>query len=96
MFFTVASFKSGVGKSTTDVQLAAYFQERLGSTLLFDGDRNRSVSGLAKSCSFPLPVVLERFKILLTIVPPKPNNDGEDARKMIEEAGLPIFKGEIP
>jgi len=159
MIITVASFKGGVGKSTTAVHLAAYIQERLGNTLLVDGDPNRSVSGWAKRGSLPFPVVderlaaksareyehlifdtrarpeqedlralaegcdllivpttpdalamdalvltvnslhdigTERFRILLTIVPPKPNHDGDDARKMIEEAGLPIFKGEIP
>jgi chromosome partitioning protein len=34
-----------------------------------------------------------RFKILLTIVPPRPSRDGEDTRTMIDEAGLPRFAG---
>ncbi|MDV3002876.1 MAG: hypothetical protein N5P05_004531 (plasmid) [Chroococcopsis gigantea SAG 12.99] len=37
----------------------------------------------------------EHYKILLTIVPPKPSRDGEDARAMLTEAGLPLFKGSI-
>ena len=37
----------------------------------------------------------ERFKVLLTIVPPKPSKDGEEARQAIAEAGLPLFAGEI-
>lgn len=159
MIVTVASFKGGVGKSTTAVHLAAYFQQRLGSTLLVDGDPNRSVTGWGKRGRLPFPVVDERlaakaarqyehlifdtrarpeqndlkalaegcdllivpttpdalamdalvltvnslreigneqFRVLLTIVPPRPNHDGEDARKIILEAELPLFKGEIP
>jgi chromosome partitioning protein len=37
----------------------------------------------------------ERFKVLLTIVPPKPSRDGEEARTMLEEANLPVFTGSI-
>jgi chromosome partitioning protein len=33
-----------------------------------------------------------RFKILLTIVPPKPSRDGEEVLKTLKEAGLPFFK----
>ena len=33
-----------------------------------------------------------RFKILLTIVPPKPSRDGEDVLNTLREAGLPFFK----
>lgn len=35
----------------------------------------------------------DRFQVLLTVVPPKPSRDGEEARQMITEAGLPIFEG---
>ena len=34
----------------------------------------------------------DRYKILLTIIPPKPSKDGEDARGTLAEAGLPLFK----
>ena len=33
-----------------------------------------------------------RFKILLTIVPPKPSRDGEEVLNTLREAGLPFFK----
>lgn len=33
-----------------------------------------------------------RFKILLTIVPPKPSRDGEEVLNTLKEAGLPFFK----
>ena len=32
------------------------------------------------------------YKILLTIIPPKPSTDGSEARKMLCDAGLPIFR----
>jgi len=36
------------------------------------------------------------YKILMTIMPPKPNRDGEEAMKYLEEQGLPHFKANIP
>jgi len=37
----------------------------------------------------------DRYRILLTIVPPRPIPEGENARKAIGDAGLPIFEGDI-
>jgi chromosome partitioning protein len=37
----------------------------------------------------------ERYRILLTIIPPKPSRDGDEARGLLREAGLPLFKGGI-
>lgn len=157
MIITVASFKGGVGKTTTAVHIAAYFQQK-AKTMLVDGDPNRSASGWAKRGELPFTVVDERqsarfardyehividtqarptqedlealaggcdmlvipstpdslaldallltidtlkqigtdrFKVLLTVIPPKPNRDGEEAREMLIEAGLPLFNGGI-
>ncbi len=37
----------------------------------------------------------ERFRVLVTMVPPKPSRDGEEARAMLGAAGLPLFEGSI-
>jgi chromosome partitioning protein len=36
------------------------------------------------------------YRVLLTIVPPLPNRDGERAREALTQAGFPLFKSEIP
>jgi chromosome partitioning protein len=157
MIITVASFKGGVGKTTTAIHLAAYLCAS-AKTLLIDGDTNRSASGWAKRGKLPFTVIDERqaakyarnydhividtqarpeqedlealadgcdllivpstpdalaldammltvdalkqlgsdrYKILLTIIPPKPSRDGEEAREMLTEAGLPLLKAGI-
>ncbi len=157
MIITVASFKGGVGKTTTAVHLATYMNE-LAPTLLIDGDPNRSASGWTKRGSLPFKVVDERqaarfardyphividtqarpsqedlqalvegcdllvipttpdalaldaliltvdtlkslktdrYRILLTMIPPKPSRDGDDAAAYLEEAQLPVFNARI-
>lgn len=157
MILTVASFKGGVGKSTTAVHLAAYFSAK-AKTVLVDGDPNRSATSWAAKGQLPFEVVgehqgplaarecehliidtkarpdpqdlkalalgcnllvlpctpdplalealmltisalkeigSERYRVLLTIVPPRPIPEGENARKALHDAGLPIFQAEI-
>jgi chromosome partitioning protein len=36
-----------------------------------------------------------RFRVLLTIIPPKPSKDGEEARATLTDCGLPLFAGSI-
>jgi chromosome partitioning protein len=36
-----------------------------------------------------------RYRILLTIIPPKPSRDGEQVRNMLVETGLPVFASGI-
>jgi len=57
-FFTVASYKGGVGKTTTAVHLAAFLQ-RIAPTLLIDGDPNRSATEWAKRKGFAFKIVDE-------------------------------------
>jgi chromosome partitioning protein len=152
MIITVASFKGGVGKTTTAIHLAAYLQTQ-ANTLLIDADPNRSATSWASRGRLPFMVVdawetprchtyehvvidtqarpiaddlkiladncdllvlpttpdilsleamvltLEylmaidatRYRILLTITPPKPSRDGEQVKGMLIETGLPVF-----
>jgi chromosome partitioning protein len=58
MIITVASFKGGVGKTTTAVHLAAYMNER-NPALLVDGDQNRSAMTWAAPGKLPFKVVTD-------------------------------------
>ena len=154
MIITVASFKGGVGKTTSAVHLAALLEEK-APTLLIDGDPNRSATGWARRGELPFKVVDERqaaryvgryehividtqarparedlealcdgcdllvlpstpdalaldallmtvealrsldahqFRVLLTMIPPKPSRDGEEAQRTLRDADLPVFE----
>ena len=56
MIITVASFKGGVGKTTTAFHLATYFSLSEEPTLLVDGDPNRSSLGWAERGNLPFEV----------------------------------------
>lgn len=157
MIVTVASYKGGVGKTTSAVHLATYLQQQ-APTLLVDGDPNRSATGWARRGALPFKVVDERqaaryardfehvvidtearpneedlralvggcdllvipttpdalaldalmltvtalrgleaanYRILLTVIPPRPSRDGEEARTMLLQSQLPVFDGGV-
>jgi chromosome partitioning protein len=157
MIVTVASFKGGVGKTTTAVHLAAFLQQ-IAPAVLVDGDDNNSATAWAKRGALPFPVVdarqtarvarryehliidtparpspedlrelidgcdllvipstpdalsldalmltvealkglgANRFRILLTVIPPRPSRDGDEARAMLLEEKLPVFARSI-
>jgi chromosome partitioning protein len=156
MILTVASFKGGVGKTTTAIHLAAFLNKK-NPTLLVDGDPNRSAMTWATPGKLPFKVVPEvqmakyirefehvvidtqarptredlkeladscdllilpttpkcldldallrtvdvlqefgaNFQVLLTLIPPPPNRDGEEARKLLNQENVPTFKSGI-
>jgi chromosome partitioning protein len=62
MIITIASFKGGVGKSTSALHLASYFQNK-APTLLVDGDLNRSALQWASAGNLPFKVVDEKAAV---------------------------------
>ncbi|MFM7909209.1 MAG: ParA family protein, partial [Microcystis sp.] len=52
MIISVVALKGGVGKTTTSIHLAAYFQEK-APTLLIDADKNRSALHWSREDTLP-------------------------------------------
>jgi chromosome partitioning protein len=54
-----------------------------------------SLDALSKTVEALREVNIEKFRVLLTMIPPKPARDGELARAAFEQAGLPLFTASI-
>ncbi|MBD2166828.1 ParA family protein [Calothrix membranacea FACHB-236] len=82
MIITVAAFKGGVGKSTTALHLATYFQN-MADTLLVDGDLNRSALDWSNRGCLPFKVADEHqgiqlaklYEHIVIDTPARPNPD---------------------
>jgi chromosome partitioning protein len=96
MIVTIASFKGGVGKTTTALHIAAYLQTK-APTLLVDGDLNRSALDWAARGSLPFKVVDEKqgvrfardYEHIVIDTPARP--DPEELKTVAEGCDLLIL-----
>ena len=93
MLVSIASFKGGVGKTTTAVHLSEYFQKK-GKTVLVDGDPNRSAMSWSERGHFSFLVIDEselesragEFSNIIIDTPARPS--AEELKTLSEESDL--------
>ena len=54
-----------------------------------------SVDALLQTVDALKAIGSDRYRVLLTMLPPRPNRDGERAREALTDAGIPLFQSEI-
>ena len=69
--------------------------ERVDLILIPTTTDGLSLDALSKTVEALRDVQVTKFRILLTMIPPKPARDGELARAAFEQAGLPMFASSI-
>lgn len=96
MIITIASFKGGVGKTTTAIHLSGYLA-RKNETLLIDGDPNRSSLEWAESNNLNFTVIDERHAAKRArefehiVIDTKARPDEEDLKTLAEGCDLLII-----
>ena len=98
MVITITGRKGGIGKTTTAVHLAAYFQTQ-GSTLLVDGDPNDSALMWSRGNGFPFQTIdaaevqnhLEQHCYDCLVVDTKAHPEPEDIQVLADNCDLLIL-----
>jgi chromosome partitioning protein len=55
-----------------------------------------SIDKMVKTLQVLQALGVANYKVLLTIVPPKPNRDGEQARAALTQSDIPLFHADVP
>ena len=96
MIITIASFKGGVGKTTTAVHLSGYLAEK-NKTLLIDGDPNRSSIEWSAADNLNFTVIDERHAAKRArefehiVIDTKARPDEEDLKTLADGCDLLII-----
>lgn len=98
MVITITGRKGGIGKTTTAIHLAAYFQTQ-GSTLLVDGDPNDSALMWAGRERLPFQTVdasgvqthLQQHRYDYVVVDTKAHPEPEDIRVLADNCDLLVL-----
>ena len=102
MIITIASFKGGVGKTTTAIHLCQYFGTRRPKkrVVLADGDPNRTAIDWAESSPFDLPFIVsdasEKLPVYDVLVVDTPARTApEELSNLIENSNLVIIPTKV-